>query len=200
MGSFYQLLQVLLGSTFTMKFTVLIASVLLIAVEGSYYGYGGYGSGYGVYGGYGYGGYGDYGYGYGYPSYGHGGYGNYGYGYGYGHGNKYKRSVDQQVHVSGNVYGGPVVGAPSSAYGSAPAHYPASHYGYPSRYEYTYQYYPYSRYPVHYQAHADAYAPQGGYAAVYNRAIATPFMYSYAPNYGPYGERYYGPYWPYRGM
>merc|ERR1712168_1180170 len=140
MGSFVKLPSFLTGSAAIMKITLLLASVLLVVVEGSYYGYGGYGSGYGGYGyggygsgyggygGYGYGrgyggyGYGDYGYGYGYPSYGYGhGYG-YGYGNGYGHGNKYKRSADQQVNVSGNVYGGPVVSAPSSAYGSAPAH------------------------------------------------------------------------------
>merc|ERR1712243_96371 len=151
MGSQSRLLypKVYLCAMFTF---VLLACLLAVAVEGSYYdgydGYGGYGGygyggyghggyGYGGYGGYGYGGYGDYGgygyggYGYGYPSYGGYGYGHdYGYGHGYGYGGYgsklYKRSTDhQQVHVSGN-YGQSTV-VPTSAYGGyssyAPAYY-----------------------------------------------------------------------------
>merc|ERR1712212_1325890 len=204
----YQSSQIV-GYSLNMILSLLLATVLLAAVEGSYYGYGDYGyggysgygypsyGGYGGYGDYGYG-YGDYGYGYGYPSYGYG----YGYGHGYGHGHKYKRSTDhaqQQVHMSGNVYGGPVVGAPASAYGAGPAYYPSPYYGYP-RYGYSSPYYyPYACYPVH-QRPTEAYAPVShGYGAV-NHAVATPFMYSRAQNYGPYGELYVAHYWPKSGM
>merc|ERR1712002_149362 len=174
MGSQSRLLQpnIHLCAMFTF---VLLACLLAVAVEGSYYGgydgyggYGGYGYGGYGYGGYGYGGYGHGGYGYGgygdygYPYYGGYGYGHdYGYGHGYGYGGYgsklYKRStVHQQVHVSGN-YGQPTV-VPTSAYGG------------------------YSSYaPAYYGHHASSYAPGYGYS-------------SYAPshyNYAPYGHDSY---------
>merc|ERR1711931_449651 len=125
MGSEHCSLLAYTHHLFTMLSLVLIACVLAVAVEGSYYGYDGFG--YGGYGGYGYGGYGYPSYGgyggYGYGGYGTGyGYGGYGTGYGYegygsGYGSKYhKRSTDhQQVHVSG--YAGQPTVVPTNAYG-----------------------------------------------------------------------------------
>merc|ERR1719228_2243329 len=165
---------------------VIAICLLLVAVKGSDYGYGGYGyGGYGSYGGghgYGYGhgypsygyGYPSYGYGYDYPSYGYGyDYPSYGYGHG-GSGYKYKRSVGQaeQVHVSGAI--GQTVVSPSHAYGSAPAY--GSHA--PSSYA-PHSYAPYS-YAPHY--------PRYGYSGLntYPYVTATNAVYSPYPSHASY--------------
>merc|ERR1711955_27559 len=194
----------------------LATALLLAVVEGSYYGYGGYGGhgyggydgyGYGSYGGYGYGGYGhDYGYGYGYPSYGYG-YPSYGYGYDYpsygyshGYGHKYKRSVGEgrQVHVSGAT--GQTVVAPTHAYGApaygsyAPHSYaPHSYAPYYPRYS-DYNSYPYvtaTSAAYSYPRHA-SYPARHGYSShgYGNVGYGTPtsYLYSRAQGYGPQGE------------
>merc|ERR1719167_1620123 len=142
-----------------MKLAVAVGC-LLAAVEGSNYGYGGYGD-------YGYGGYGDHGY----------GYGGYGYGSGYGSSKYHKRSVGhgEQVNVSGAT-GQTVVTAPTHAYGApahhgsyyAPAHgsyYVPSHlsyaphyprYGYSNYYSYNPRPVVHSAYPV--PAHRQGYS------------------------------------------
>merc|ERR1711937_623563 len=209
---------------FTIMLKIALATAVLLAVvEGSYYGYGGYGGhGYGGYDGYGYGSYGSYG-GYGYGGYGH----DYGYGYdypsyGYSHGysNKYKRSVGegQQVHVSGAT--GQTVVAPSHAYG-APAYgsYAAHSYAPRSYTPYSYAtYYPrYSDYnsypyvtatsaaysyprPTSYPSHT-SYPSRHGYSShgYGNVGYGTPtsFLYSRAQGYGAQGEvagHYVAPY------
>merc|ERR1711951_66309 len=177
MGSQSRLLQPNIH-LFAMFTFVLLACLLAVAVEGSYYG--GY-DGYGGYGGYGYGGYGHGGYGYG--GYGYGGYGypyyggygvngyddyGYGYGHGYGHGygyggyGKYKRSTDhQQVHVSGNA-GQPTV-VPTNAYGGYSSYAPAYYGGH----------------------HASSYPPGYGYSS-YAPSSYAPSSYSSYYNYAPY--------------
>merc|ERR1712243_412647 len=166
----------------------LATALLLAVVEGSYYGYGGYG-------GHGYGGYD----GYGYPSYGYGyDYPSYGYSHGYGH--KYKRSVGEgrQVHVSGAT--GQTVGAPTHAYGApaygsyAPHSYaPHSYAPYYPRYS-DYNSYPYvtaTSAAYSYPRHA-SYPARHGYSShgYGNVGYGTPtsYLYSRAQGYGAQGE------------
>merc|ERR1711951_179707 len=198
------------------KFT--LASCLLLAVvEGSYYGYGGHGGygGYGVYDGYGYGG------GYGYPYYGYGyGYPSYGYGHG-GSGYKYKRSVGEQVHVSGAT-GHTVVTPSSHAYGGAPAYgsyapysyAPHSYASYYPRYGYSdYNTYPYvtathaaysypshTSYPFSYPTTSRYGYSSGSYGNV-GYGYPTGFLYNRVPGYfygevdSHYAPRTYAPYY-----
>merc|ERR1711937_553038 len=183
--------------TIMLKFA-LATALFLAVVEGSYYGYGGYGGhGYGGYDGYGYGSYGGYG------GYGHGGYGH-----------KYKRSVGegQQVHVSGAT--GQTVVAPSHAYG-APAYGSYAPHSYASHSYTPYSYAPYfprysdyNSYPYvtatsaaySYPRHA-SYPSRHGYSShgYGNVGYGTPtsFLYSRAPGYGAQGEvagHYVAPY------
>merc|ERR1712198_43159 len=201
---------------FIKMFKLTLASCLLLAVvEGSYYGYGGYG----VYGGYGYGGgygYPYYGYGYGYPSYGYG-YSSPGYGYGHGgSGYKYKRSVGEQVHVSGAT-GHTVVTPSSHTYGGAPAYgfyAPHSYAPYYPRYGYSdYSSYPYvtathaaysypshTSYPFSYPTTSRYGYSSGSYGNV-GYGYPTGFMYNRVPGYfygevdSHYAPRTYAPYY-----
>merc|ERR1711962_367424 len=174
--------------------TVLAVCVIIAAVEGSYYGYGGgYGDyGYGGHGDYGYGGYGGYGFG-GYGGYGYGGYGGSGYGCGY---------SSYPSYGYGSGYGAPAHGsyyapAHGSYYGpshlSYAPHYPR--YGYSDYYHYdprvtaTHAAYSHLRpstsaYPV--PAHRQGYSSHGYGNVVY--PVNSAYLYSQVQGPGVYGE------------